>query len=181
MLKKVVTLGPKGTDAENIATKISEEVILLDSFNASLEYAYNNNTIALISAGYINRGDRGEITESWVDLNFVYTGKMEMFECFYSPTKPICLAKHKFCTSPSTIAIHPSTEKLLTHLAKDSPSAITYVNNKPAAVQMVVDQKVDMCLGSLDVITKYDNLEILDVIRPDMIWTLYRRVKNNVG
>lgn len=178
MYQDIVTLGPEGTDAECVARNISNRVFLCDSFRDSMKYAYDKNKHALISAGYIRKNENGAIIDCWVDINFLYIGKMELVDSFFMPTKEMCLAKHVDAKNPESLVIHPSTEMILQHFSFPVPKKLMYTDSKPNAVNMVRERRADMCLGSRDVIEKCSELVILDVINPHMVWTVYKKIDN---
>ncbi|MGF9820108.1 hypothetical protein [Brevibacillus agri] len=168
----IATLGPSGTDAEHVARSLSNRVILCESFNESMEYSYQNNVLALICCGYIDIKN-GVSVDGWVDLNFRYLNKMEIVKTFDMPTKPICIAKRFDCIHPKTLVLHPATKVFADKIPYNLETH--YVNNKPTAVKLVDDGKYDMCIGSLDVVQKYNHLEVLETFQPKMIWALYQR------
>lgn len=168
----IATLGPCGTDAERIAKMFSSNIVLCDTFAAAMEKAYNEDLTALICCGFIQK-EKDALTDCWVDLNFRYLNKMEIVHCFFFPTKPMCIAKRKDCKNPKSIIIHPSTETFVKHLR--GKYEINYIDNKPGAVKSVSEGKYEMCIGSLDIVEKHDELEVLEVFEPTMVWSLYQR------
>jgi len=168
----IVTLGPKGTDAEKVASKYSNNLILVESFPKAMEHAFNNKYIACICCGYQEiEGDH--ITNSWVNLHFQYFGKMEIIHTVHQKTKPMCVAIRKDCLSPNSIVLHPSTIKLLNIFQIRKDLVIKFVKNKPEAVLKVVDGSFDLCISSLDIVKRFPILEPLEVFQPQMVWAFY--------
>ncbi|WP_054975483.1 hypothetical protein [Paenibacillus sp. A3] len=174
----VVTLGPEGTDASTVANLVSEKVIYRNSFPDCMEYALEHDYLALICVGYVER--KGEVVvDNWVDLNFRYHKKMELIEVFKSETKPMALAKRRNCHECNTIVIHPATKEFASQLVPQAK--VSYVNNKPLAVELVAEGHFDYCIGSQDVVQQYDSLEITKIIPPPvMIWAVYQKVGSTV-
>ncbi|PFL25297.1 hypothetical protein COJ07_01050 [Bacillus cereus] len=177
--KSIVTLGPRGTDADAAAKLISKDKVLFaNSFPEAMKLAYDQDLYALICCGY-----KGDIfdnqQEAWVDLNFRYHGLMSIVSIYKFRTKKMGLAKRIDIGKPNQIAIHPSTMELLKRFYKepiDDLHGIEFINNKPTVVELTAKKYFDMCIGSLDVISQYKNLEVIAEFQPEMIWTLYEKI-----
>lgn len=166
---EIVTLGPEGTDASCMARKLTQNVILKDSFRAAMQFAYNYHKCALICCGYIDKYNN-TLVDSWVDMNFNYFGKMNIIDIFYDYTEEMCLAKRKGLEGkPRTAIIHPATQAFL----DCDIEKIEYTNNKPTAVKKVAEGKYDLCIGSVNYVKMFDNIEIIKEFHPQMVWTIY--------
>jgi len=84
----------------------------------------------------------------------------------------MCVAKNKDCANPQSVALHPATEvfaqKYTPDLRRD------YIHSKPLAVEQCSRGESDMCIGSADVIERFENLEIVERFNPKMVWVLYK-------
>lgn len=172
----VVTLGPTGTDAEHAALSLGQNVGLCSSFREAMSVAYHTNVTALVACGYIDRINE-VVTDSWVNLHFSYIDRMEVIDTFYLPTKPMCIARRNDRSNLSSVALHPATEELARLYC---PKAVRhYVSNKPLAVGLAVNGDTDACIGSIDVVSMYDCLQVVRVFRPQMVWALYARCESD--
>ena len=175
----IATLGPSGTDSEAAAKKILEEkglpgeVVLCDSFEAAKKHAIENNSYFLIPAAYVVRVRDGSVKDTWGDFNFREMDRLETIDAVVSPLKDMGVAKNKDCNNPQSVALHPATdvfaEKYVPDLRRE------YILSKPLAVKECSEGKADMCIGSIDVIERFENLEIVEIFKPKMVWVLYKR------
>ena len=166
--KAVYTLGPVGTDAYNIARRITNNIELCDTFPSALKKAYENNQYALICCGYLER-KTNYITDSWVDLNFLYFDKMKIIDVFVN-TKTMCVAKN-IKKDFNDIIIHPATKYFLKYI--NFKGEVFYSNNKPEAVYNAAIGKYDACIGSKDIVEKFSTLKIIEEFTPQMVWCVY--------
>ena len=175
----IATLGPSGTDSEAAAKKISEqkalhgEVRLFDSFEAAKEYAIENNSYFLIPAAYAARGKDGSVKDTWGDFNFRDIDRLEPLDAIVLPLKEMCVARNVDCDDPQSVALHPATDVFAEKYVPDMERR--YIHSKPLAVKECSEGRADMCLGSADVIEKFENLEITERFQPKMVWVLYAR------
>lgn len=170
----IVTLGPAGTDAEAEARKHSSVVRLVDSFAVAMALAAADGTRALVAAGYLALDAQDRTVDSWVDQHFHHTGVLQLHRCWESPTKPMCLAVRRDlprATSVATVATHPATRVFA---ARYMPEArLVSVNAKPLAAQAAARGEVDACIASVDVVARYQQLEVRFEWQPTMVWLLY--------
>ncbi|MBD0710666.1 MULTISPECIES: hypothetical protein [unclassified Streptomyces] len=183
---KVTTLGPTGTDAQAEAARHFAEVFLEGSFESAMRAAFRTGTHALVAAGFVERsGER--VTDLWVNLHFRHLARMRIVGVWESPTKPMCVATGPSLSgltdaradvpsnAPSvarSVALHPATEVFTERFTPQAERQ--YVDAKPLAVQRVVDGMADSCVGSLDVVERHPTLTVCEVLRPSMVWILYR-------
>jgi hypothetical protein len=168
----LATLGPEGTDAQAMAAKISDNVILCASFPEAMEYAQRHNGHALVACGF-RQVKEGQVVDSWVDLHFRFYGKMKVIETYCEDTKPMCIAKQIECKVPKTLVIHPATQAFV-HLAPWDVR-VSYVDAKPEAARLTALGTYDSCIASADIVAKYPNLEIIETFKPQMVWAVYEK------
>ena len=171
--RTLCTLGPEGTDAEYAAKLLTEDVALFPTFRQAMDHAYEHDLFALVACGYLQKID-GQISDTWIDLNYTYATTMWIVHCFPLALKPLCFARRKTIQVPQSIVTHPSTEQFVRqyypHLS------IHYVDSKPQAVVATANGDYDLCVGSLDVVERYSNLEVLEVLQTQMVWAVYQRL-----
>jgi ferredoxin len=173
----IVTLGPAGTDAQAEATKHSRQVKLVGSFAIAMgEAAADPDLRALLAAGYLALDDRGRAVDSWADQHFTHTGVLALERCWESLTKPMCVAVRRDLsrnTAAASVAVHPATRVFATqHLPHAQHVSF---NAKPLAAKAAARGEVDACVASVDVVVRFPQLRVVEVFRPTMVWTLYRR------
>jgi hypothetical protein len=173
----VVTLGPEGTDAHAEARRRFVNVELRSSFRDTMQHAYDHDAYALLAAGFVQMSGN-TLVDSWVRLHFQYHVKMELFETWHSPTKPICVAVHRrhrdrSLAELSSVALHPATEAFADMFMVGPTRA--YVDAKPLAARMAAVGEADACIASVDVVERYPELCVVERFQPDMVWCLYRR------
>lgn len=168
---KLYTLGPVGTDAYNIAKKITNNIELCESFPLAMERAFINKEYALICCGYINKDENKQVIDSWVNLNFNYLNKMKIIDSFFHKTKTMCIAKNKEKETIERVIIHPATECFLDYINFDGE--VVYSNNKPTAVLLTAMGDYDACIGSKDIVKQYSQLDIMVEFSPQMVWCIY--------
>jgi hypothetical protein len=174
----IATLGPEGTDSENAAKRIINlrnlegGVILCDSFEIAKQKSIQDNHYFLIPAAYSSR-DSNVITDTWGDFNFREMGKLELLDALVLPLKEMCVARNDLCINPISVSLHPSTEVFAQRYANNFKR--DYIHSKPLAVKRCSEGLSDLCIGSSDVIERYDNLIIQERFQPNMVWTLYAR------
>ena len=176
----LATLGPSGSDSENAARLIVKdlelhaEVLLFSSFEQALEHASTRNGLALVPAAYQQKDPQGNTKHSWADLNFkIETDSvLQLWAARVLPLKKLALAKRKDGGAPNTVTLHPATQ-FYAETFLPSAKAI-YVSNKPDAVRRCSEGFADACLGSLDVVDGYSNLEVIRTFGANMCWTIYR-------
>lgn len=173
-MSTVATLGPAGTDAETMARQLTQDVVLCDSFSAAMDHAITNGTQALIACGYKEIAGK-RIVDTWVDLHFRSYGKVKIVNTYCRKTKPMCIAKRRGCENPGSIVIHPATESFVPLAPWKKNLEVSYVNAKPKAAEQAADGLFDSCIASCDVVKQYNNLEIVKVLEPQMVWALYER------
>ncbi|GGL54915.1 hypothetical protein GCM10014719_65260 [Planomonospora parontospora subsp. antibiotica] len=171
----MVTLGPVGTDAHHIAHELGE-VVLAESFPQAMHLAWEQNLSALICAGFVTRS--GEtIRDTWVDLHFRYSDRMELVRVWSAATKPMCVAINRCkidgLSQAATLALHPATTAFADRYAPTCQRI--YVDAKPLAVAAAESGDVDACIGSVDVVQAVAHLEVVETFQPQMLWCLYRR------
>ncbi|MCX5174287.1 hypothetical protein [Streptomyces virginiae] len=162
----VATLGPMGTDAHAEAQRHFDQVILTDTFSAAVEAALQQQTYALVAAGFVERDGAGVITRGWVDLHFRVLGRLEVADTWMAPTKQMCLASHPAAGVLRSVALHPATQVFADTFAPAADRR--YVDAKPAAVQLAARGEVDGCIGSVDVATQA-GLTVREVFEPTMV------------
>jgi hypothetical protein len=170
----IFTLGPRGTDSQAVAATLSDNVILVDSFERAVRLAIEHGAQVLIPCGYVSgtASDR----QNWVDLHFQFQEQLEPVRVLLRKTKPMCAAIRAGTNlSPDRVSIHPTTTALANRYFPGSE--IVCASSKPAAVQACVSGETNGCIGSLDVVEEFDVLSVLAVFRPKMIWVLYAPVK----
>lgn len=174
----VVTLGPDGTDASHTARRF-RAARLVPSFEQAMADAHANGDSALICAGFVQHDGGEQVSDCWVNLHFRWLGRMTLCHCWAQPTKPMGIATRAglALTDVATVALHPATEALAT--AWLPRAAHRYVNAKPLAVAQAVQGSADACIGSLDVLAT-TGLIVHQVLRPTMVWCLYRPVNQDV-
>lgn len=171
--RPLVTLGPVGTDAEALASRLALDVRLVNSFREAMDRACTEKVVALVACGHLRL--RGSILEeSWTELHFEYCDRLRLVRCFSAATKPMCIAVHADCDRPRTIAIHPATKAFAKRFAPGLE--LRFVGSKPLAVSLCLTGDVDMCIGSVDVVQQHPTLRVLQVFRPSMVWALYSKV-----
>ena len=173
--KVIFTLGPKGTDAEFQARQLANEVVLTASFSEAMSTAFENNCLALVACGFIkNEGDK--VIESWIDLHYSYFGKMRTKKAWASPTKPMQLIKRLgHDREVKRIALHPATKVFAqNHLGG---AELIFVDNKPAAMELLNMDKVDAAIVSTDMILCPEKFTVIDEFMPEMVWVLYEKDK----
>lgn len=172
-IKKVVTLGPAGTDAHHVATQFGE-VELVGTFPQAMEAAWHQNVHALICPGYVQQYE-DHIVDTWVSLHFRYLGRMEVQHVWNAPTKPMCAAvnmtKVSRLADARTVALHPSTAAFAEQYLPQARRL--FVPAKPLAVEAAAAGEACACIGSEDVIAKYSQLTVLARFQPQMLWCLY--------
>ncbi|MFE5518373.1 hypothetical protein ACFQ9Q_11680 [Streptomyces virginiae] len=161
-----------GTDAHAEAQRHFDQVILTDTFSAAVEAALQQQTYALVAAGFVERDGAGVITRGWVVLHFRVLGRLEVADTWVAPTKQMCLASHPAAGVLRSVALHPATQVFADTFAPAADRR--YVDAKPAAVQF---GEVDGCIGSVDVASQA-GLTVREVFEPTMVWCLYRPVTN---
>lgn len=182
--RTLATLGPLGSDSENAARILVSlipgpcGIVLLDSFGAVLRHTVQNGGFALIPAAYQEKDARGQTQESWADTHFRVesNGELELWLAYVLPLKKLALAKQRGFDQARTIALHASTQYYAsTYFPEAAP---TYHSSKPAAVLSCAQGEADVCIGSLDVVQRYPELEVLRTFAARMCWTIYRRVQS---
>ncbi|WP_256115303.1 hypothetical protein [Streptomyces sp. MnatMP-M27] len=175
-VSKVVTLGPAGTDAHHVARGLGT-ALLVESFPRAMEIAWQQDAHALICPGFVAWA-AGAISDTWVNLHFRYSGRMEIVSAWPAATKPMCVAinRRRVPDIPhaESIAIHPSTAVFADRYAAGLRR--TFVDAKPLAVALAAEGTVDACIGSLDVVQAAGGLEAVEVFQPQMLWCLYQRI-----
>jgi hypothetical protein len=169
----IVTLGPTGTDSEFAAKKLSNKIILKESFNEAMGFAYEKDLYCLLSCGYIQIAN-GQICDTWSTIHFSFYNKMKIEYVFFCNTKPMSLAtsKNNKTVIPNKLAIHPSTLPLI-DTKKYRNVEFCFVDNKPNALNKVIEGKCDSCLCSTDNIN--ESMHIHENYFPQMVWALYHR------
>ncbi|MFD5454002.1 hypothetical protein [Streptomyces olivaceus] len=174
-VSNVITLGPAGTDAHHIASGLGS-TLLVESFPRAMEVAWQQDAHALITPGFVAR-TAGEISDTWVNLHFRYSGRMEIVRAWPAATKPMCVAVNRRrvpdLSRAESIAIHPSTAVFADRHAAGLQR--TFVDAKPLAVALAAEGTVDACIGSLDVVQAAGDLEAVEIFHPQMLWCLYQR------
>ncbi|UQW99112.1 hypothetical protein [Streptomyces sp. RerS4] len=172
----VATLGPEGTDAHAEALRLFDQAVLAPTFDAALRYAYENDTFALVAAGFVERAGEA-VRDLWVDMHFRNLGRMRVDEVWVSPTKDMCVAtrSHGSPETARSLALHPATRVFADTFVPGARRR--YVDAKPVAVRLVAQGKADCCIGSVDVVERH-GLRIHEVFRPTMVWCLYRRLQD---
>jgi hypothetical protein len=168
----IYTLGPKGTDASDLALSISDDVCFVDDFRQAMESAARSDGIALVPCGAIRSPD-GTVPDSWVDLNFDFNDQLTITDLILRRTKPMALGRHHEVSTAASIGLQPSTEVFA---RRHAPLVrVVYFANKVAAVRACAAREVDMCIGSEDIIREHQSLTVLAVFQPTMVWALYAR------
>lgn len=176
-VRDLVTLGPSGTDSENAAKQIMQmqnipgEIVLCNSFYNAIEHAVGNNSYCLIPAAF-QRQENGVIVDTWGNLNFREGSRLELLNATVLPLKEMCFARNLQIAVPETIALHPSTGVFADIYAPNLKRVI--IDSKPLAVRACSEGRADACIGSVDVVNSFGNLEIEQRFQPNMIWALYR-------
>jgi prephenate dehydratase len=180
LLKKIqgiTTLGPRGTDSENAATKIkslrdiSGEIILCESFRNAIKMAINNNNYCLIPAAFSDKDNNGMIIDNWTAINFIEE-EIELVDAIILPLKEMCIAKRNNIETINSIILHTATEPFANKYFPGIKKI--YCQSKPLAVKLCNDGIADACIGSRDVIEYTTQLQIIKSIRKNMVWTLYQ-------
>ena len=171
---RVATLGPDGTDAHAEAMRLEANVHLCDSFPEAMAYAEANACLALVAAGYLDLHAKSQAT--WVDLHFSFLDRLRLHSVWESPTKEMCVAvqrgRHVDLDTVRSVALHASTRSLVTGVF-DADVDLQYVRAKPLAVQRLASGEVDACVGSVDVVNRHGELDIVESFSPSMVWCLY--------
>lgn len=168
------TLGPSGTDAEAVALTRYHDIRLVESFRVAMELAWRHGGRALICAGYLRRDpETTHVVDSWVQMHFEWLQRMDLVEVWKHPTKEMGLAVGQGHEEVRSVAVHPSTLPLLPDEWQDAE--LHFVDAKPQAVLEVVHQEADACLGSVDIIEAFAELEVVETFAPQMIWCEYAR------
>tara|TARA_Y100000310_G_scaffold105664_1_gene104138 strand:+ start:9385 stop:9957 length:573 start_codon:yes stop_codon:yes gene_type:complete len=190
-------LGPAGTDSEAAAFTIlkhkvknpkiilydwlvdelpepyTPDIVLCDSFEKAKDFAIENNYHFLMPAAYAARNN-GSITDTWGDFHFREMDRIEAIDSFVIPLKQMCLAKNTDVEESKTILLHPATEPFAKRYAPNLERI--YLHSKPLVVQECANGGADMCIGSSDIVSMYDNLEIIEAFTPKMAWVLYQPI-----
>jgi hypothetical protein len=183
MSRTLATLGPAGSDSENAARVLAPQlpgpcaVVLLDSFAAALRYAIAHDGFALLPAAYQEKDAHGRTQVSWADTHFQVEadGELELWLARVLPLKELALAKRKGVNEPQTIALHAAVQYYASTFLPGAAPA--YHTSKPAAVHACAEGRADACLGSLDVVLRYPELEVLRTFSARMCWTIYRKAQ----
>ncbi len=175
--RRVVTLGPAGTDAEAEARQHFRNVDLVDSFATAMEHAEKMGSYALVPAGYLKyHGD--SLADTWVDLHFRWNRRMQLAAVWENSTRTMCFVyssdRVAALNEVRSIALHPATRTLAESVAPHA--RLRFVDAKPLALRAVLDCQVDACICSLDMVPKSDSLRVETVFNPTMLWCLYDSV-----
>lgn len=162
----VYTLGPDGTDASVVAKTLSSRITYCSSFEEAMQHAVQGHGIALVACGYKSAP---EMNESWGDLHFSYIRELMVLEVMHAPTKPMCIAINTHAEKQATIALHPTTERLL----KKSTYRPVFFSSKVAAVEAAAIGTCDACIGSRDIILRYSDLTEVEEVLASMVWVVY--------
>ena len=178
-ISNIVTMGPFGTDAQYMASKICSQVELSSTFDEAMKVAYNKNMHALIPCGYVSRDQNDNVNDTWVDLHFRWSSKMQIVAVWPSKTKEMALAVRGDIQDASDIkivAIHPATQTLVSRMCK--PDKFVYCTSKPEAFDLLVAGRVDACLASRQMVATNSMLQEIATVNPVMVWALYFRVRH---
>ena len=85
----------------------------------------------------------------------------------------MALARNLESKTQDSIILHRATKVFADSLVPGVNQ--TYTKSKPLGVKECSKGSYDMCIGSTEVIQKFDNLEIMEKFKPEMVWTLYER------
>ncbi len=178
-IDSIATLGPEGTDSENAARLIREQlnlgadIVLCESFAKAEEYASSHRGFFLIPAAYTRKDSQGNIVESWADVNFRLgiEGTLSLHSSHVLPLQEMCIARRADAFDPRTIVLHPSTE-MFAKVYEPNLDRL-YINSKPTVVKACSEGRADKCIGSSVVVQQFGNLEIEKRFNPTMVWTLY--------
>jgi len=175
----IATLGPDGTDSEAAAKQVLQrnsiagEVVLCESFESAREHAIQHNTYLLVPAAYAARDSEGRVIDTWGDFNFRNLDNLELEDSIVLPLKEMCVARNIESIEPRTIALHPATDIFAERYAKGLEKI--YIHSKPLAVKHCSEGQSDLCIGSADVVERFENLVVEQSVKPKMIWALYSR------
>jgi len=178
---RIATLGPVGTDAEHLAAKLSEQVLLFESFRQALNWVRDGGDKALIPCGYTGTEvDRS----SWVDLHFEMCLELDCVAVILHPIQPLAIARRENA-SGGKVAIQPATRACLSlpRFRDHLPASIQVVevDNKPKAVELASVGECDYCIGSTSRIRQYKNLVVLAELQTTMAWAVYQSRKHEHG
>lgn len=171
--KRVLTLGPEGTDAQAEASRLRGDVVLVPSFGQAMELAASGQGLALVPTGFLHADGR-TVVESWVDLHFRWKDNLRLSAVWESPTKEMCLAVRPEISALGdirSVLVHPATREFAAQMVPHAD--LRFVTAKPLAVAGVVRGDADACIGSLDVAVATGKLRVLKRFAPTMIWCLY--------
>lgn len=170
---RVATLGPAETDAATLAARISERVHLVDSFRDAMAFACADDTAAaLVPCGYVARTPLG-LLETWTDLHFEFSDRLQIVACWNEPTRPMCLAANTHGTTHGTLVSHAATRWFAERFAPGME--LHYASNKPDAARLCAEGQFDMCIASADVVRRHAALRIVQTFDAEMVWVLYLR------
>jgi len=182
----LATLGPAGTDSENAARQLLPRVaprgrmVLVPTFAAALEHAWEHDGLALVPAAYAERDATGRIVDCWADLNFAVEteARLELWCSHVLALKELTLAVREGVTEARHVALHPAT----TYYAEAFlPGAQRlFHRSKPEAVRACVEGRADACIGSIDVVQQWPQLRVQQTFAARMCWTIYRRAPARV-
>lgn len=169
----IFTLGPRGTDAIDLAERITTgSVISSLSFREALEGALAVNALALVPCGLVQRGNE-KADDCWADLHFEFSNRMQVAEILHCRIKPLSIARNRHSKHKASIALHPTTKGLLKEVKIDDLNVVE-TTSKVSAVEMCASGSVEYCLGSGDIIKKFKHLEVnFNYKVRSMIWVVY--------
>jgi len=171
----LATLGPAGTDAADLAIELCPWVELVESFRKAMDLATTGPFVALVPCGTGPAPGEKSQADRWVDLVFCYTGSLEIAGVLVRRTKPMCLARRRglSISDSKSLALHPAT---LSFALRYAPGVLlSFSRSKVDAVEDCAAGRVDLCIGSCDVVLRHENLEVVTVFEPQMVWTLFAR------
>lgn len=183
----IATLGPEGSDSQMAALEIrnmmfvyrsQEPIHLLPSFKEARDFAIENDTYFLIPAAFSARDLDGKVLDTWGDWHF-REEDMNIRYSFLVPLQEMAIAKRKDVGDLKSIVLHPATEVFAQKYFPEVEKI--YSKSKPIAVKDCSEGIADLCIGSVPVIERFDNLEIVKkVIEKDqkmMLWAVYQPKK----
>lgn len=166
------TLGPRGTDSETVADSVSDDVRLAPTFRAALEAAASAQEFALVAAGFIDVDDDGTLRDDWGTLNFEAQEPQCIRAVWWQPTRPMAfVARTPDGASVERVALHSATRHFARTIAPQARQL--QVPAKPLALAAVSRGEADACITSLDLVAGVDDLHVVEVFHPEMVWVLY--------
>jgi hypothetical protein len=160
-----VTLGPEGTDAAYLASRLSDRVLLFPTFRSAMESSASGDGAALIPCGAADSS--GDL---WVDLHFGFRERLVLARSFECATKPMCLAQQIRMTANPGVSSHRATLAFATQLVPHAP--VRLAPSKVHAVRQCARGETEFCIGSVDVVEKHD-LHRVACFSASMLWTVY--------